>query len=119
MGILGPNINKMVKENDINGLEAHFRENTNPKIKKKAAYGICHTGNVEAMIEMMDTPDYLLIFVESMAKLGKTGYKALEEALEDENPFRAGGAATALGLSGVWEALSPLIRVVEKEYHPA
>jgi hypothetical protein len=119
MGIFGPNINKMVKENDIDGLKDLFRENPNPKIKKKVAYGICQTKNVEAMISMMDTPDYLPIFVESLAKLGKTGFSALEKALDDENPLRAGGAATALGLSGVWEALSPLTRVVEAEHHPA
>jgi hypothetical protein len=118
MGIFGPNINQMVRKKDIKGLSELFRTASNLNTRIKAAEGICKTGDVKAMIKMMDEPGTLVIFVQGLVKQGASAFGPLVSALDDKNSLRQGGAATVLGIlgkNGDRRAIHELVVFVKRE----
>jgi len=119
MGLFGPNIKEMIRQKNIAALVEQYNLNRDSKIGTEVPFGICKIGDVKAIIQLMDNPGHLPIFIQGLVNLGDPAINPLLDALSDESPMRQGGAITALGLMRDKRAIQPLTEVLEKKVYPS
>lgn len=115
MGLFKPNIKKMIRKKDVEGLIDVLRNHKDLGVREEAAHALGDLGDVKSLIQMMEMPELLLNLASQLVEIGESALEPLINALNDGNYFVRGGAATALGLMHNKRAVKPLIDALKHE----
>lgn len=99
MGLFGPNIQKMQKENDTQGLKQVVLKNQNQKTRVKAIKALAEMGKTSTLISLMADPVLMQVIIPFLVKMDDKATKQLVKALDHSNYYIQGGAATVLSIT--------------------
>jgi len=109
MSLFGPNIKKMLRENDIEGLKNVVIQTKNTKDRNSTIHALMELNQFDILISLMSDPVLMVILVSILARGGEKVIKPLLNGLESKEKFVQGGAATALSVMRTEQAVDPII----------
>jgi len=119
MGFFKPNVEKMKKDKDVNGLMKALKDK-DLHVRSEAVLALQVIGDaraVESLIQALKDEhfDVRAGVVVALGKIGKPAVEPLIQALKDKESSVRSGAAAALGGTGDARAVEPLIQALKDE----